>query len=980
MRVAMIPALLTGLLALGLGIGPATAQISISTWGEGGVRIGTSTTTCDAASEGAIRYNSVSAIIQYCDGASWDTVAGSFATGGINRNLQFNSAGAFSADADLMFSSTSRLGVGTAVPEALLHVDGEILLGSTGLSCASAVEGALRWNATDERIEMCDGVQWRLMVVTVPSVLLVVTPASSSAMDVAGTCGNATCYGSNVAFTVTNQGTVTSASITTSLTNTTNFEFVSDTCNGNTLAAAANCTVTVRPKATANGTYNGNLQITANNNPIATLGGTASSFGCVVGAAGGGGIYAACSVGGLYDLIVQPGGCGGGTTNPTCAGGTDTYTRQGGSLTGVNSPVAYYIGSDTSGAQNTVDVMAYSGTGISSQAYTYCSDMVYGGYSDWYVPSTFEFRTYLYTNRVAIGGFASNNYFGEYSPSGTCDLVSAVDGTTGPFGCTTNSYIRCARRHNIALPSPVVDRTPAAFSLTTTYTTAANLVTSNTITISGVTESVPVAASGDGSPEFRINGGSWVTSGTVTNGDTVEVRATSGAVGTERTVTLTIGSGQAGWRIRVPDTSITLRAFITSQTYNGAFSSGYLGMDTQCNTRAAAANLPGTWMALAGSHSTPVYDRMPWNWGRLDNMNGAQVATSVPDLFDNSIGNAINRDENNSVRNADVWTGAMTWDGTPITSANGNCNAWTSSSGGFVGYKGLSSSTTGTWVQNGNSACSTGVSLYCIETGFGATDEVPTAMTFNTNYTTASTVVSSNTVTLAGLNGSVPVTLTGGSAPDFRINGGSWVTSGTVTNGNTLQLRDTSGAAGTEQIVTARIGYHGSLWRVRVPATGTKRIFITSTTTNGNFGGIKGADAFCAARANAVGLGTGWSALVSDTATSFINVTPAWNWTTLNNMNGATVATSMADLFDNSIANAINRDESNTVRNATVWTATDNTGFLYKPFNENSCGDFGGSSGGWSAWTGTSSSTTGTAIRNNSQTCNGTYSLYCLEN
>ena len=60
------------------------------------------------------------------------------------------------------------------------------------------------------------------------------------------------------------------------------------------------------------------------------------------------------------------------------------------------------------GNQNTIDIMAGCATaGIAARI---CGDLVLNGYSDWYLPSKDELNK-LYIDRVAIGGFASNNYW-----------------------------------------------------------------------------------------------------------------------------------------------------------------------------------------------------------------------------------------------------------------------------------------------------------------------------------------------------------------------------------------------------------------------------------------------------------------------------------------------------------------------------------------------------------------------------------------
>jgi hypothetical protein len=172
----------------------------------------------------------------------------------------------------------------------------------------------MRRNASGTGLELCDGstntwteVSGGDAAIEIVSVTadLVVTPQQNNTMNVDGSCGTATCYSSNVTFTVANQGQQTSAALAVSLSNTTNFEFVSNTCTGVTLAQGANCLVVVRAKNTGNGSYTGTLQITANNNPFAILQGAATNFGCYPGRAAPGGYYVSCNVEGLYDLVTD---------------------------------------------------------------------------------------------------------------------------------------------------------------------------------------------------------------------------------------------------------------------------------------------------------------------------------------------------------------------------------------------------------------------------------------------------------------------------------------------------------------------------------------------------------------------------------------------------------------------------------------------------------------------------------------------------
>ncbi len=68
------------------------------------------------------------------------------------------------------------------------------------------------------------------------------------------------------------------------------------------------------------------------------------------------------------------------------------------------------------GNANTTAIVTKQGVG--SYAAKLCADLVLNGYSDWYLPSRDEL-TSLYINRVAVGGFASADYWSstEFSTS-----------------------------------------------------------------------------------------------------------------------------------------------------------------------------------------------------------------------------------------------------------------------------------------------------------------------------------------------------------------------------------------------------------------------------------------------------------------------------------------------------------------------------------------------------------------------------------
>lgn len=95
------------------------------------------------------------------------------------------------------------------------------------------------------------------------------------------------------------------------------------------------------------------------------------------------------------------------------------------------------------------------------------------------------------------------------------------------------------------------DTTPDAFSFTDqTGVAVSMLIESNTVTITGIDTGTNVSISGDGSPQFRIAGGSWTTSGTITNGQTLQLRLTSDGSGSATSsATVTVGTANDQWDV-----------------------------------------------------------------------------------------------------------------------------------------------------------------------------------------------------------------------------------------------------------------------------------------------------------------------------------------------------------------------------------------------------------------------------------------------
>lgn len=86
------------------------------------IQVGSSSLSCTAGVPGAIRYNSGN--IQFCNGTSWATVGTSTAPGS-SGDIVFNNGSGFAADTGQLYwdATNNRLGIGTASPDATLHVN-----------------------------------------------------------------------------------------------------------------------------------------------------------------------------------------------------------------------------------------------------------------------------------------------------------------------------------------------------------------------------------------------------------------------------------------------------------------------------------------------------------------------------------------------------------------------------------------------------------------------------------------------------------------------------------------------------------------------------------------------------------------------------------------------------------------------------------------------------------------------------------------
>jgi hypothetical protein len=256
----------------------------------------------------------------------------------------------------------------------------------------------------------------------------------------------------------------------------------------------------------------------------------------------------------------------------------------------------------------------------------------------------------------------------------------------------------------------------------------------------------------------------------------------------------------------------------------------------------------------------------------------------------------------------------------------------------------------------------------------------PSGLTF-TNLTDQylNTSVSSNiaTITFTGCATGQSVSVSGAATAQISINGGAWVTSGLIASGQTLQVRLTSSnTISTTLTATVTVGGTSTNWTVTTKA-GNTRIFLSSNSYNGNFGGLSGADAVCNTEASSLGYSGYWMAILSDAYTSAKDRLTITYPVVRASATSTTVASS--NLWGGTLANAISATSANT------WTGTDSSGT--KNYNGavstntwQYCSNWTyGGGGGTAAENGTSASTTTTWAFATNVICSNAYRIYCIE-
>jgi hypothetical protein len=160
---------------------------------------------------------------------------------------------------------------------------------------------------------------------------------------------------------------------------------------------------------------------------------------------------------------------------------------------------------------------------------------------------------------------------------------------------------------------------------------------------------------------------------------------------------------------------------------------------------------------------------------------------------------------------------------------------------------------------------------------------------------------------------------------------------------------------------------------------GNHRIFVTSTTSQGDFGGIAAANSACQSAANNAGLVNNYKAILSDSGSDISdNLSGSGGVYVFNGVAPVLIAANINDLWNadfESLLGEVTYDENGNTVSSGVWTgtrATGDNGFA------NTCSDWTSSSSGANGLTGSTLSSDGSWIDDKLETCEKSLAIYCI--
>ncbi len=354
--------------------------------------------------------------------------------------------------------ASGNLGIGQASPNAAFHVNGEMIIGNSGLACTATTEGAIRYNTADNNIEVCNGTSWGKIIT--------------------GTCDNAPAFPS-----FNTQNDLTTSTITTS-----NIVAITGMDAGCSAAISISSTGgSPEYRFCSDSDCNAEVQTWTAANTSLDIEGDYIQLRATSSASQATAFTIAIDIGPVSsDWVISTGAIGCAPEGTVCADGT-VYAGTSGASTPMyvtrcdagmtwDGAISTCTGSRSTKCWNNcnssghTDTTVVNGISTDGQAYTatlitedsdsvvagiqhhiaaqYCSDLVIHGYDDWYLPAKTELST-IYSNQAAIDNFnTSGTKYWSSSEDNSINghWVQFNDGGWWIDSKNTSKAIRCARR------------------------------------------------------------------------------------------------------------------------------------------------------------------------------------------------------------------------------------------------------------------------------------------------------------------------------------------------------------------------------------------------------------------------------------------------------------------------------------------------------------------------------------------------------
>ena len=163
---------------------------------------------------------------------------------------------------------------------------------------------------------------------------------------------------------------------------------------------------------------------------------------------------------------------------------------------------------------------------------------------------------------------------------------------------------------------------------------------------------------------------------------------------------------------------------------------------------------------------------------------------------------------------------------------------------------------------------------------------------------------------------------------------------------------------------------------------GNHRIFVTSTSYDGNLGGISGADSTCATHASNAGLIRTYKAVLSDSTSDIVNNLQVSGSVYIfsNSSTRELVASAASDLWNTDtqdLLNSIQYDEQyNSLSSITPWTGSDSDGTV--ALTGNHCTNWSANGSGVSGQVGSATDVDDRWLEGSSITCDNQHPLICI--